>query len=79
LKNGKVDDMNKAKEALTQASHKLAEAIYKEASSKTKAGGANGGGTGSAEAGNAAGNATGTPGSGGPEAVDAEVVDEGKK
>jgi len=82
LKNGKVDDMNRAKEALTQASHKLAEAIYKEASSKAKAGAATGGGAGGAEGGNAGGNATGNApgnaGNGGPEAVDAEVVDEGK-
>jgi hypothetical protein len=70
--------MKKAKDALSEASHKLAEAIYKEAANK--------GQPGSGPAGNA--NAAGTNGHGhgegqgsqpNAEAVDAEVVDEGKK
>jgi molecular chaperone DnaK len=72
LKGTSVDAMKKAKEALTGASHKLAEAIYKEAASKGKAGG----GTGSTSGGPSAGTGNGKPGS---DAVDAEVVDEGKK
>jgi len=34
LKSGSVEQMNKAKEALTASSHKLAEAIYKEQPAK---------------------------------------------
>jgi molecular chaperone DnaK len=74
LKGGNVDQMKKAKETLSEASHKLAEAIYKEAASKAKAGAGSGA---SAEAGSAE---SSSAGNGGPEgAVDAEVVDEGKK
>ncbi len=78
LKAGNVDNMKKAKETLTQASHKLAEAIYKEAASKAQTGAPHPGGSSqeSGHAGNAPGNGGG---SGGAEAVDAEVVDEGKK
>ena len=75
LKSGNVEQMNKAKEALTASSHKLAEAIYKEAASKTTAGAAPGGapgGNGGAGHGEGAASA-------GSDAVDAEVVDEGKK
>ena len=69
LKSGNVDQMRKAKDSLTQASHKLAETIYKEAASKAKAG---------AGAGNG-GEQAGPSGGSGSDAVDAEVVDEGKK
>ncbi len=75
LKSGHVENMKKAKEALGQASHKLAEAIYKEAASKAKAGAAPGAGAGEGNGGQGQGGAAG----GGSDAVDAEVVDEGKK
>jgi molecular chaperone DnaK len=75
LKGTNVDAMKKAKETLTGASHKLAEAIYKEAASKAKTdGGAEKASTGGG--GPSAGTDGGKPGS---EAVDAEVVDEEKK
>jgi molecular chaperone DnaK len=71
LKAGDAETMKKARETLMASSHKLAEMIYKEASAKateneakTKASGASG---------------NGEPGSSSGEAVDAEVVDEGKK
>jgi molecular chaperone DnaK len=76
LKGTNVEAMKKAKEALTGASHKLAEAIYKEAASKGKAA------EGAANANAGAGAQPGTDGNGskaGSDAVDAEVVDEGKK
>src|SRR5262249_43546616 len=72
LKNGLVEDMKKAKETLMQASHKLAESIYKDAAAKSKTGAAAG-------AGAASGAPTGNAKPGGEGAVDAEVVDEGKK
>ncbi len=68
LKSGNVESLKKAKETLMKASHKLAEVVYKEAAAKAKAG---------QEA--PSGGATQGPTNGGPEAVDAEVVDEGKK
>ena len=68
LKGTSVDAMKKAKDTLMTASHKLAETIYKDAANKSKAGAAAGG----------APNAGSSGGNGG-EAVDAEVVDEGKK
>jgi molecular chaperone DnaK len=76
LKGSDLEAIKKAKDSLTTASHKLAEAIYKEAQQKQQA--AQGGG------------AAGGPGAGAPGAeeqtgaqkdekvVDAEVVDEGK-
>lgn len=70
LNSGNADTMRKAKESLMAASHKLAEVIYKETANKGAAG----------SAGSAAGSETpkgGTSSAGG--AVDAEVVDEGKK
>jgi molecular chaperone DnaK len=76
LKGNNVEAMRSAKETLMSASHKLAETIYKEAA---KAQGAAGAGTGAAEepqpqeAGSAAGGRKNN------DAVDAEVVDEGKK
>lgn len=70
LKAGNVDQMKKAKEALSTSSHKLAEAIYKEAASKAQAGAP----SGAAPQGNGGGGEKA-----GSEAVDAEVVDEGKK
>jgi len=69
LKGTDVEAMKKARETLMTASHKLAETIYKEAAAKAKAGGSSGAGeAGSSE-----------PPQNGGEAVDAEVVDEGKK
>jgi molecular chaperone DnaK len=75
LKGGQVEAMKKAEADLTQASHKLAETIYKEAAAKAQAG------AGSADAGAAAGAAPDGNGGGSASsgAVDAEVVDEGKK
>jgi len=76
LKGNDAETMKKTKDALSAASHKLAEAIYKEAAAKGQpgnAGGQSAGGPG-AQAGDNGGNAK--PGS---DAVDAEVVDEGKK
>jgi len=78
LQSNAVDAMRKAKDSLMQASHKLAETIYKDAASKASPN------TGGAKTGAAAGSASGSTGNGGSnaassEAVDAEVVDEGKK
>src|SRR5262249_8362305 len=71
LKGNSPEIMRKAKENLMAASHKLAEVIYKEAQNRgPSAGGGTPGGDGGAQAGKAPGNG---------EAVDAEVVDEGKK
>ncbi len=68
LKSDNVDALRKAKDALMQSSHKLAELIYKEAASKAQ----------SAQGqGETAGAAAGSKGNAG--AVEAEVVDEGKK
>jgi molecular chaperone DnaK len=74
LKGTSVDALKKAKESLMEASHKLAEVIYKEAAGKAKAGAA----SGAPGAGPAAGG-DGHAAAGQGEAVDAEVVDEGKK
>jgi molecular chaperone DnaK len=76
LKGNDAEAMKKTKDALSAASHKLAEAIYKEAAAKGQPG--NGGGQSAAGAGAQAGDNGGNakPGS---DAVDAEVVDEGKK
>src|ERR1019366_5416264 len=74
LKGSSVEAMKRAKEGLTSASHKLAEAIYKEAANKGKGG--------AAPEGAAAGQSTSGDNGGskaGSDAVDAEVVDEGKK
>ena len=67
LKSDDVARIKTASDALVTASHKLAETIYKEASNKAKAGAAAGGGPGQ-----------GPSNGGSSEAVDAEVVDEGK-
>jgi len=76
LKGDSADTMRKAKEALMEASHKLAEVIYKDAAGKSRAGtGAGAGTAGSAGAG-APSSGNGEPGK--ADAVDAEVVDEGK-
>ncbi len=78
LKGTDVAALRKAKETLMAASHKLAELIYKEAANKAQGQGSGAGATGDAQepAGATAGN--GSRGNGG-DAVDAEVVDEGKK
>jgi molecular chaperone DnaK len=75
LKASNLDAMRKAKEALMAASHKLAEIIYKEAASKAK------GESGAPDADAATAGATAGNGHSecNGEAVDAEVVEEGKK
>jgi molecular chaperone DnaK len=75
-KGTSVDAMKKAKETLMAASHKLAESIYKDAASKTKAGAGAGPSGGAPDEGPASGG-NGQPNSN--DAVDAEVVDEGKQ
>jgi len=65
--------MNTAMEQLTQAQHKLAEALYKQSATAPGSGSAEGGGeAGSAGAGGSAGSAPGGAG----EVIDAEVVDD---
>lgn len=71
LKGAQVEAMKKAKETLMQASHKLAEVVYKEAAAKAQAGASAGAGPSAPDQGAASGASSG--------AVDAEVVDEGKK
>jgi molecular chaperone DnaK len=72
LKANTVEAMKKAKETLMQAAHKLAEAVYKEAAAKANPGAASGAaGAEPADGSNGGGASSG--------AVDAEVVDEGKK
>jgi len=75
LKSDQVDVLQKAKETLMTASHKLAELIYKEATAKSQ--GAAGTATGGGDGGGSAPETNGQSASAG--AVDAEVVDEGKK
>lgn len=71
LKGTDVEAMKKTRESLMTASHKLAETIYKEAAAKAQA---------SAGASAAPGaDGSGPAQDGKSEAVDAEVVDEGKK
>ena len=72
LKGGQNDAMRQAKENLTAASHKLAEAIYKDAAAAQGAAPGNG-------APHAEGGPEGAPTNHNADAVDAEVVDEGKK
>jgi molecular chaperone DnaK len=74
LKTGDVETLKKAKETLMAASHKLAELIYKEAAEKAKAGAGAGSQPGGPDAG-----AQNSSQPGASDAVDAEVVDEGKK
>ncbi len=71
LGSGNADTMRKAKDSLMAASHKLAEVIYKDAAGKGGSAGA-GAATGASDTPKG-----GTSSAGG--AVDAEVVDEGKK
>ena len=78
LKTGDVETLKKAKETLMTASHKLAELIYKEAAAKAQAGAGAGGPAGST-AGTTNGSAEGNGHAAHADAVDAEVVDEGKK
>ena len=71
LKGTDLDKIKKSKDDLLQASHKLAEEVYKAASAKAQPAG---------EAPGAAGPAGGSAnGAGGEKVVDAEVVDEDKK
>ncbi len=72
LKNDDIDKLNKAAEELTQASHKLAEELYKKASQKSTAQGA-------AQQGEQKSDKKPASPAGGDDAVDAEVVDEEKE
>jgi len=75
LKTANLDAMRKAKESVMTASHKLAEIIYKEAAGKAQGQGPGAGEEAAAGAGAASGNGHKAS----DDAVDAEVVDEGKK
>jgi molecular chaperone DnaK len=72
LKGTDLDKIKKTKEDLLQASHKLAEEVYKAASAKAQAGG-------EAPSGGAAGGDASAGDNGKEKVVDAEVVDEDKK
>jgi molecular chaperone DnaK len=72
LKGTDLDKIKKTKEDLLQASHKLAEEVYKAANAKAQPGGEAPG------AGTAGGGSGGANGSGNEKVVDAEVVDEEK-
>ena len=74
MSGGSVEDINKATDTLTQASHKLAEAMYKTAGSGAGAGGQAASGTGPGAGADGAGAA---PGAEKPKdnVVDAEFVD----
>jgi molecular chaperone DnaK len=72
LKSDDTERINKAKEALMKASHKLAEEIYKAEAEKAKASGGSGG-NGDKD------KKPGTEGKGGDNVVDAEVVEEAEK
>ena len=73
--------MSRAMEQLTQAQHRAAEALYKNAGASASSGGSGGSGGSEGSAGSAGAGAHGSPGSGGSEGevIDAEVVDEEKK
>ena len=75
IQAGDSSKITAAVERLTQASHKLAEAMYKQAGSGPAADGAGAGGA----AGASAGAGSGSTGKSEGEVIDAEVVDEGKK
>jgi molecular chaperone DnaK len=70
--------MNRAMEQLTQAQHRAAEALYKNAGATAGAGGSEGSG-GSAGAGTEGAAAGGGGGAAQGDVIDAEVVDEEKK
>ena len=72
LKGDDTERINKAKEALMKASHKLAEEIYKAEAAKAKAPGGNGG-NGDKD------KTADKPEKGGDNVVDAEVVEEAEK
>ncbi|HEV2382606.1 MAG TPA: molecular chaperone DnaK [Terriglobia bacterium] len=75
IQAGDSSKITAAVERLTQASHKLAEAMYKQAGTGPAAG-SSGGPQGQAAGASAGGDGTGKPEG---EVIDAEVVDEGKK
>ena len=70
IANGDVAEINATSERLTQATHKLAEAMYQQASAQTGAAGA-----GQAPGGDASGNGTGAKKEKEGEVIDAEFVD----
>jgi molecular chaperone DnaK len=72
LKGDDTERINKAKEALVKASHKLAEEIYKDESAKAKPAGGHGGAGDQAKTG-------AKEGKGGDDVVNAEVVDDAEK
>ncbi len=78
MANNDTAGMNRAMEQLTQAQHKAAEALYKQAGAAAGSPGAEGG-----EAAGGATGASGPSGSSGPagqgDVIDAEVVEEEKK
>lgn len=75
LKGDDIEKIKSTKEALTTASHKLAEAVYK----ASQAQGAPGSDAGAQQPGQDAGQQAGKADGGGENVVDAEVVDEDKK
>jgi molecular chaperone DnaK len=79
MTNNDTAGMNRAMEQLTQAQHKAAEALYKQAGTAASSGGTDGpegaAGAGPAES---AGSAGAGPGGGG-DVIDAEVVEEDRK
>ena len=78
MSNNDTAGMNKAMEQLTQAQHKAAEALYKQAGAAAGSPGA-AGSEGSAPGAEGSGSA-GSPGAGGDgDVIDAEVVEEDKK
>lgn len=82
VKGDNIEAIKKAKESLTAAAHKLAEAVYKEAQAKQQQQGQGASGQGQEQQGqqpNDQGSQAGASGSGKDNVVDAEVVKEEKK
>ncbi len=77
IQEGDMGKINSTVEKLTSASHKLAEAMYKQAASSKPGADAGAGATGAPE-GPTDGEAKGKP-KGEGEVIDAEVVDDDKK
>ncbi len=75
IADGNVERINAAAEALTKASHQIAEVLYKSQAAAGAAGGAGAGGGGSQSTEGAAGGAQSSGGQGQDNVVDAEFVD----
>jgi len=71
--------MNRAMEQLTQAQHRAAEALYKNAGASGAAGSEGSGGSGGSEGSEGSGGSGASEGSAQGDVIDAEVVDEEKK